>query len=238
MPPSAPRLSVVVPAYNEAESLRPLVEALRRSLDGLGEAYELLVVDDGSTDGTRAVLDELAPRHPCLRVLRLVRNAGQSAAFLAGFDAAAGEVVVTLDADLQNDPADIPRLLAALPGHDAVLGVRATRRDDAVRRLSSRVANAVRRAATGDGLTDVGCSLKAFRREHLRDLPRFDGVHRFFGTLLVWKGCRVVELPVGHHPRRAGQAKYNLRNRAARTLADLFAMRWWRTRAVRYEIER
>jgi hypothetical protein len=115
--------------------------------------------------------------------------------------------------------------------------VRAKRRDTALRRVSSRVANAVRRAATGDGLTDVGCSLKAFRREHLSDLPRFNGVHRFFGTLLVWKGCRVVEVPVGHHPRRAGKAKYNLRNRAARTLADLLAMRWWRSRAVRYEIE-
>jgi glycosyltransferase involved in cell wall biosynthesis len=233
-----PRLSVVVPAYNEKENLPPLLAALRPPLDGLGVEYEILVVDDGSTDGSHEVLDALRAEHPRLRALRFVRNAGQSAAFLAGFDAATGDVVVTLDADLQNDPADIPRLLAALPGHDAVLGVRAKRRDTALRRVSSRVANAVRRFATGDGLTDVGCSLKAFRREHLADLPRFDGVHRFFGTLLVWKGCRVAEIPVQHHPRRAGKAKYNLRNRAARTLADLFAMRWWRARAVRYEIER
>jgi glycosyltransferase involved in cell wall biosynthesis len=233
-----PRLSVVVPAYNEAENLGPLLAALRPVLDAVGWPYEIVVVDDGSTDDTRQVLHDLAAAHPCLRVLRLARNAGQSAAFLAGFDAAGGEVVVTLDADLQNDPADIPRLLAALPGHDAVFGVRAKRRDTALRRASSRVANAVRRVGTGDGLTDVGCSLKAFRREGLRDLPRFDGVHRFFGTLLVWKGCRVVEIPVDHHPRRAGKAKYNLRNRAARTFADLLAMRWWRSRAVRYEIER
>jgi dolichol-phosphate mannosyltransferase len=233
-----PDLSVVVPAYNEAENLAPLAEALRASLEAHGRAYEVLVVDDGSTDGSPAVLESLRATHPCLRVLRFARNAGQSAAFLAGFDAARGEVVVTLDADLQNDPADIPRLLAALPGHDAVLGVRTRRHDPALRRISSRVANAVRRAATGDGLTDVGCSLKAFRREQLLDLPRFDGVHRFFGTLLVWKGCRIVEVPVAHHPRRAGRAKYNLRNRAARTLADLLAMRWWRARAVRYEIER
>jgi len=233
-----PRLSVVVPAYNESENLVPLLDALRPPLDGLGWPYEILIVDDGSTDGSRGVLDTLCAAHPCLRVLRFARNAGQSAAFLAGFDAAQGAVVVTLDADLQNDPADIPRLLAALPGHDAVLGVRAKRRDTPLRRVSSRVANAVRRAATGDGLTDVGCSLKAFRREHLASLPRFNGVHRFFGTLLVWKGCRIVEIPVEHHPRRAGKAKYNLRNRAARTLADLLAMRWWRSRAVRYEIER
>jgi glycosyltransferase involved in cell wall biosynthesis len=232
-----PFVSIVVPAYNEAENLGPLVAALRAALDGLGSPYEVLVVDDGSTDDSRTVLDALRAAHPCLRVLRFARNAGQSAAFLAGIDAARGEVVVTLDADLQNDPADIPRLLAALPGHDAVLGVRVRRRDSILRRVSSRAANAVRRAATGDGLADVGCSLKAFRREPLRDLPRFDGVHRFFGTLLVWKGCRVVEMPVRHHPRRAGKAKYNLRNRAARTLADLLAMRWWRSRAVRYEVE-
>ena len=143
-----------------------------------------------------------------------------------------------MDADLQNDPADIPQLLRRLEGHDAVLGVRAKRRDPFLRRASSRVANAVRRAATGDGLADVGCSLKAFRREHVLDLPRFNGVHRFFGTLLVWRGCRVVEVPVDHRPRRAGRAKYNLRNRAFRTLLDLAAMRWLRARAVRYEIER
>jgi glycosyltransferase involved in cell wall biosynthesis len=195
-------------------------------------------VDDGSTDGTREALLALQPRYPALRVLRFRRNAGQSAAFLAGFEAARGEVVVTLDADLQNNPADIPRLLRELEGKDAVLGVRAKRRDSFLRRASSRVANAVRRAATGDGLTDVGCSLKAVRREHLVDLPRFDGVHRFFGTLLVWKGVRLVEVPVDHRPRRAGRAKYNLRNRAFRTLLDLLAMRWLRARTVRYEIER
>lgn len=232
-----PTLSVVVPAYNEAENLAPLLEALRPPLEATGRPYEVVLVDDGSTDSSRETLAALGPRHPGLRVVRFRRNAGQSAAFLAGFEVARGEVVVTMDADLQNDPADIPRLVAALEGHDAVLGVRAKRQDDAIRRFSSRVANAVRRAATGDGLADVGCSLKAFRRSALRDLPRFNGVHRFFGTLLVWRGLRVVELEVAHHPRRAGQAKYNLRNRALRTLADLVAMRWWRAREVRYEIE-
>ena len=204
----------------------------------LGTPYEIVVVDDGSTDGTRATLAGLRARHPALSVVRFRENAGQSAAFLAGFEAARGEVVVTLDADLQNNPADIPELVRRLEGHDAVLGVRARRRDSFLRRASSRVANAVRRAATGDGLSDVGCSLKAFRRECLLDLPRFNGVHRFFGTLVVWKGCRVVEVPVDHRPRRAGVAKYNLRNRAFRTLLDLVAMRWLRARGVRYEIER
>jgi glycosyltransferase involved in cell wall biosynthesis len=234
----APRVSVVVPAYNEAENLPALVEELRPALESLGCHFEVVVVDDGSTDGTRDALVELSARHPWLRPLRFRKNAGQSAAFLAGFEAARGEIVVTLDADLQNNPADIPRLVRELEGRDAVLGVRAKRRDTPLRRLSSRAANAIRRAATGDELADVGCSLKAFRREHLADLPRFNGVHRFFGTLLVWKGCRVLELPVDHRPRRAGKAKYNLRNRALRTAVDLLAMRWWRARRVRYEIER
>jgi dolichol-phosphate mannosyltransferase len=233
-----PRLSVVVPAFNEAPNLPALVEEIESAVAPLNEPWELVVVDDGSTDESAAVLEGLRTRHPALRVLRFARNAGQSAAFLAGFEAARGEVVVTLDADLQNNPADIPELLRNVEGHDAVLGVRRRRRDSALRRLSSRVANAVRRAVTGDGLADVGCSLKAFRREHLRDLPRFNGVHRFFGTLLVWKGCRIAEVPVDHRPRRAGVARYNVRNRAFRTLGDLLAMRWLRSRSVRYEIER
>jgi glycosyltransferase involved in cell wall biosynthesis len=232
-----PAVSVVVPAYNEAENLPALLAEIAPALASLGRPHEIVLVDDGSTDATPSVLAALRPRYPALRVVRFRRNAGQSAAFLAGFAAARGEVVVTLDADLQNNPADIPGLVRRLEGHDAVLGVRAKRRDSILRRASSRVANAVRRSATGDGLADVGCSLKAFRREHVLDLPRFNGVHRFFGTLLVWKGCRVVEVPVDHRPRRAGRAKYNLRNRAFRTLLDLLAMRWLRSRMVRYEIE-
>ena len=233
-----PHLSVVVPAFNEAPNLPTLVREIEAAVAPLGEPWELVLVDDGSTDDSRAVLDELAQGHPALRVVRFAENAGQSAAFLAGFAAARGAVVVTLDADLQNNPADIPEILRRLEGHDAVLGVRRRRRDTALRRASSRVANAVRRGVTGDGLADVGCSLKAFRREHLRDLPRFNGVHRFFGTLLVWKGCKIAEVPVDHRPRRAGEAKYNVRNRAFRTLLDLLAMRWLRSRWVRYEIER
>jgi len=233
------RVSVVVPAYNEAPNLPDLVREVEAAMAPVGEEWELLIIDDGSTDGSPAVLEELrGPCHPALRVVRLARNAGQSAAFLAGFDAARGAVVVTLDADLQNDPAEIPGMLRRLDGADAVLGIRRERRDTALRRWSSRVANAVRRAATGDGLADVGCSLKVMRREHLAGLPRFDGVHRFFGTLLVWKGCRIVEVPVAHRPRRAGVAKYNVRNRALRTLLDLVAMCWLRSRLVRYEIER
>jgi glycosyltransferase involved in cell wall biosynthesis len=234
----SPRVSVVVPAYNEAENLEALLAELTSALEPLGEPYEILVVDDGSTDGSDAVLPALERRHPMLRPIRFTRNAGQSAAFLAGFEAARGEVIVTLDADLQNNPADIPALLRLLEDHDAVCGVRRKRRDGPLRRLGSRFANWVRRSATGDGLRDVGCSLKAFRRADVLDLPRFNGVHRFFGTLLKWKGLRVAELYVDHRPRRAGVPKYNLRNRALRTLLDLLAMVWLRSRWVRYEIER
>lgn len=231
-------ISVVVPAYNEAESLPALLEEIASALATVGEAWEIVVVDDGSTDETREVLAALRPHLANLRVIRLRRNAGQSAAFLAGFEAAHGAIVVALDADLQNNPADIPRMLRHLPEYDAVLGVRRRRCDTVVRRVSSRVANAARSAVTGDGLSDVGCSLKVMRREHLSDLPRFNGVHRFFGTLLVWKGCRVLELPVDHRPRRAGETKYGLRNRAVRTFLDLLAMSWYRSRRLDYEIEK
>lgn len=232
-----PAVSVVAPAFNEAPNLPALLDEVEAAMSVLGVPWELVVVDDGSTDGSPALLDGMSGTHPALRVVRFARNAGQSAAFLAGLDAARGDVVVMLDADLQNDPADIPRLLQRLDGHDAVLGVRRRRQDSWLRRLSSRFANGVRRAVTGDGLRDAGCSLKAVRRERLLELPRFDGVHRFFGTLLVWRNRPVVEVEVAHRPRRAGVAKYNVRNRALRTLADLCGVCWLRLRLVRYEIE-
>jgi glycosyltransferase involved in cell wall biosynthesis len=232
-------VSVVIPAYEEEDNLAPLLDEVAAALRPLGRAYEVVVVDDGSRDGTPRVLAGLRERHPELRVVRLRRNAGQSAAFLAGFAQARGDVVVTLDADLQNDPADIPRLLAALETSDVVCGVRRRRRDRWLRRLSSRIANSVRRFVLHDGVSDTGCSLKAFRRrQDLLALPRFDGVHRFFPALLRWQGCRVAELEVAHRPRRAGRAKYNVRNRLFRTLVDLFGVRWLKARWTRYEIER
>jgi glycosyltransferase involved in cell wall biosynthesis len=233
-----PNLSIVVPAFNEESNLEALLLELRPVLAATGRAYEIVVVDDGSTDGTAAALARARSAEPALRVLSLVRRCGQSAAFAAGFDEARGEIVVTLDADLQNDPADIPRLLALLGESDVVCGVRRNRRDRALRRLSSRVANRVRRAILGDSLRDVGCSLKAFRRQDLRYLPRFDGVHRFYPVFLAWQGRRVAELEVNHRPRRAGTPKYNMRNRAFRTFLDLLAVRWMRSRPLRYEIKR
>ncbi len=228
---SSPALSLVVPAFNEEENLPQLVEEIRRALDPVTKHWELLLVDDGSTDTTLEVMRQLRAEEPRVRVLHHRRNAGQSAALASGFHRARAPIVVTLDADLQNDPADIPRLLAELEeGWDVVSGIRVDRRDTWVRRMSSRIANGVRNWATDESITDVGCSLKAYRAEFLPRLPMFRGMHRFLPTLVRWNGARVTEIPVRHRPRLHGVANYGIGNRLFRALADLFAVRWMRTR--------
>ena len=229
---SAPEVSIVVPAHNEAESLEILAAEIRGALDGGGTSYELIVVDDGSTDATPAVLRRLAAADGRVRVVAQRRRAGQSAALAAGFRRARGAIVVTLDADLQNDPADIPRLLAELPGFGLVCGVRTGRRDGGLRRLSSRLANAVRNRVTGERIADVGCSLKACRADVLRRVPAFDGMHRFLPTLMRLEGARVKEVPVSHRPRLYGTTKYGVGNRLWRALADLAAVRWMQRRSL------
>ncbi len=241
--PGDPEISLVIPVYDEAESLAPLAAEIRAALSPLGRSYEVLFVDDGSTDGSAGVLRELARADPAVRVLRQPRNAGQSAALGAGFRFARGGIVVTLDADLQNDPADIPRLLARLGDGDwdVVCGVRTRRQDSWLRRASSAVANRVRNRVTREAVTDVGCSLRACRAEALRQIPHFDGMHRFLPTLLKLAGARVLEIPVHHRPRRHGYPKYNIRNRLWRSLGDLIAVRWlqkrWIDRSSCEEIE-
>lgn len=231
--PAPPRVSLVVPAYNEEESLPALAREIRAALDAAGLSYELVFVDDGSTDGTLEVMLELARRDPAVRVLRQRPNLGQSAALAAGWRAARAPVVVTLDADLQNDPADVPRLVAALDeGWDVVSGVRVDRQDRWTRRASSRIANAVRNRLTGDTVTDVGCTLRACRAELLRDLPVFTGMHRFLPTLLRLQGGRVTEVPVSHRARRFGTTKYGVHNRLWRGIVDLLAVRWLQRRWI------
>jgi dolichol-phosphate mannosyltransferase len=230
-------LSLVIPVYNERDNLEPLVGEIAGSLAGTGWRYEVILVDDGSSDGSDAVLARLGKRHPELRVIRFARNAGQTAAIDAGFHRARGEVVVTLDADLQNDPADIPRLVRELDGWDAVVGVRATRRDSFVRRVSSRIANYVRNRLSDETITDTGCSLKAYRREALATLKLYRGMHRFLPTLLKMEGRRVRELPVGHRPRVHGDSKYGIGNRLVPSFVDLLAVRWMKKRALRYEVK-
>jgi glycosyltransferase involved in cell wall biosynthesis len=228
-------VSLVIPVYNEEENLPILAAEIRAALSGLGRSYEVLWVDDGSIDGSLAALARLAAADPCARVLHLRRNAGQSAALAAGFARARGEVIVTLDADLQNDPADIPRLLAELdepPGWDLVSGVRTERRDGPVRRLSSWIANRVRNWATGERIEDVGCSLKAYRAEYARRVPMVKGMHRFLPTLVRLDGARIKEVPVQHRPRLHGRSKYGIGNRLFRALADLLAVRWMERRWI------
>ena len=231
-----PQISAVVPAYNEVESLPPLLTELRAALDSTGRSWELVLVDDGSSDGTAALLLAEAARDPRLVIVRFEKNAGQSAALAAGLARVRGDVVVTLDADLQNDPADIPTLLAALADADVVSGVRAKRHDSWIRRVSSRIANATRRAVIGDAITDIGCSLKAYRREVLVGLPMFVGVHRFLPALCAFRGARVVEVPVHHRPRTRGVSKYGMGNRLWRGLHDLVGVSWLKRRLLRYRV--
>jgi glycosyltransferase involved in cell wall biosynthesis len=199
-------------------------------------SYELVFVDDGSDDHTAQVLRDLAAKQSEVRLIRFRQNAGQSAALDAGFKEARGLQVVTLDADLQNDPRDIPRLLEMLNDYDVVCGIRQGRQDTWLRRVSSKLANYLRRRVLHDDIIDVGCSLRAYRRHHLRSIKLYNGMHRFLPVLLQIEGCRIGQVPVRHHPRQHGQSKYNVRNRAWRALMDLFAVRWMQSRQLHYEI--
>ena len=229
---SRPDLSVVFPVYNEEENVPLLLREIAAALDGKGWTYEIVAVDDGSKDRSLEVLRESRKDYPSLRVLRLAKNSGQTAALDAAWRAARGRLVVSLDADLQNDPADIPRLLERMNAFDVVCGVRANRQDTWVRKVSSRIANGIRNRVTHDSVTDVGCTLRACRAEYLQRIPMFTGMHRFLPTLLKMEGARVTEVPVHHRPRLHGQPKYNIRNRIWRALADLFAVRWMQKRWI------
>lgn len=230
-------ISAVLPVRDEAESLAALHRELVQALDGLGVGWEIVYVDDGSTDAGPDVLAGLAS-DPRVRTLRLDRGYGQSTALVAGADRARGRWLITLDADGQNDPADIPGLWRALSesGADAVQGFRVRRADGWLRRASSRIANAVRDRLSGDRVTDVGCSLRIMPRDLFLAAPRFEGMHRFLPTLLRMAGGTVVERPVGHRPRRAGRTKYTVRNRIWKGLADLLMVRRLRRRWVRYGV--
>ncbi len=228
-------LSAVLPLRDEAGSLPGLHRELVEALDGLGVGWEIVYVDDGSEDASPQVLAGLAS-DPRVKVVRLDRGHGQSTALVAGAERAVGRFIVTLDADGQNDPADIPTLWRTLDetGADAVQGIRVRRADPWLRRASSRIANAVRNRLAGDRVTDVGCSLRIMPRSSFLAVPRFEGMHRFLPTLLRLVGTTVVEVPVGHRPRRAGKTKYNIRNRIWKGTADLLVVRRLRRNWIRY----
>ena len=238
-------LSIVVPAKDEASNLPRLVEEITQSFRLLVarpkgrhrlDAFEIVLVDDGSTDETGTVLRRLAEVYPELAPVFLARNVGQSAATIAGFHAAKGDWVGILDADLQNPPADLAMLWDALPGFDAALGWRATRRDRWSRRVISRIANRVRNAVLGQSIKDTGCSVRIMPREVALRLPMFHGVHRFFGPLLIREGCRIIQMPVAHRPGTRGKSHYHFGNRSFRVVVDLLGVAWLLRRPIRFEV--
>jgi glycosyltransferase involved in cell wall biosynthesis len=230
-------LSLVIPFRDEAASLAMLHGEIAQALAPLEIEVEILFVDDASRDdGARIVLD-LAANDPRVRLLSLTTHSGQSAALEAGFRAAHGEILATMDADLQNDPADLPRLLTALEDADCVNGFRTQRRDSCRKRLASRVANGVRRRVLDDGVRDVGCSLRVMRAESLRRIKLFHGAHRFLPALLGMEGARIVEVPVSHRPRRFGRSKYDIRRRLGAVWLDLLGVLWLSRRTLRYEVK-
>ena len=228
---SIPAVSVVVPVFNEEENVSILQSELRAALSGLD--YEIVFVDDGSTDRSAEKI-ETAPN---IRILRFERNTGQSAALYAGIRAARGETIVMIDGDLQNDPADIPRLLEQIAqGADLACGYRAKRKDTITKRMTSRIANFVRSRFTKDYVRDTGCTLKAMRRECADALVPFKGMHRFIPALIRGAGHRLVEIPVNHRPRRFGRSKYGFGSRALRATVDMFGVRWLLSRRFNYKI--
>jgi dolichol-phosphate mannosyltransferase len=233
-----PDLSVVFPVYNEEENIPILLREISAALEGKGWTYEIVAVDDGSFDRSLSVLRDSRTRYPNLRVLAFEKNSGQTAALDAAWRAARGTLVVSLDADLQNDPADIPNMIRRLEesGADMVIGVRVNRRDTWSRRMQSRIGNGVRNWITGDTITDTGCSLKLVKREAIDRVRLFTGMHRFLPTLVRYAGYRVVEMPVNHRPRQFGVSKYGAMNRALRGLMDCFAVRWMGKRMLNYRV--
>jgi glycosyltransferase involved in cell wall biosynthesis len=232
---AAPELSVVLPAFNEEESLPQVWSEVSGVLGALGRSAEVIFVDDGSADATPEIVRSFRAADSRVRLIRLAANAGLSAALDAGFARARGRIVITLDSDLQNDPRDIPRMLDALEGYDAVTGWRQRRDDPWLKRISSRIANGVRNAVTRESVHDSACTLRVLRHGCLSCLPRFRGFHRFVPTLLRMAGCRVLELPVGHRARRFGVSHYGIRNRAFVAFEDLLAVRWMQDRRLRYD---
>jgi len=230
------QLSLVIPAYNEQEVIPHLLDRVHAALSRTDQPFEVIIVDDGSSDDTPRILQQALHDRPWLRVMRLAKNSGQSAAFDAGFKAARGQVIATIDADLQNDPEEIPRLLPLLDQYDMITGWRQKRADSAFRRFQTRFANRIRNWISQETIHDSACSLKLYRRHCLDGIFLFSGAHRFMPTLVKMRGYSVLEVPVQHSPRYAGTAKYGMTNRAWRAFVDLLGVRWMKKRFLRYSV--
>ncbi len=235
--PNTQNVSIVIPVYNEQDNLPRLFDEIARAMRPLARQWEVVFVDDGSTDTSLSVLKALAVANPEVRYLAFTRNRGQSAAFCAGFDEASHPIVVTLDADLQNDPGDIPAMLDLFDqGNDMAIGWRKKRQDTFSKRYASKIANAIRNRMTRETVRDTGCSLKVMRRDMLVRIPRFKGMHRYLPTLMKLQGATVAEMPVNHRERHMGVSKYGNWERAVAGIRDLFGVRWLQDRHFGYEI--
>lgn len=237
---NSPEISLVIPCFNEEGNLKALMEAIHASLDSLSIDYEVVITDDRSRDNSWALLQQIALKDSRLRAQRLNRNCGESAASWAGIKAARGRFILTLDADLQNDPKDIPKFLEALKHFDCVCGTRvATRKqgDNGIRVLSSMIANWVRNKLSGEQISDAGCTYRAFKRECTENLKFFKGMHRFLPTLFKIEGFTVTEIAVTNNPRFAGQSNYGVWNRLFASFYDLLAVRWMKKRMFRFHVE-
>lgn len=228
-----PDISIVVPLFNESDNVAPLAQRIFAAFQNEPRRIELLLVDDASTDDTWQRILEMQRADRRIRALRHLKNSGQSASLWTGFKASRGNVIATLDGDLQNDPADIPALLAHLGTYDMVCGVRTRRMDNGLRRISSRIARSARKVVLGVDFQDTGCNLRVFKRSLLETMPAFNGIHRFMPVLAHAAGASVKEVPVTHHPRVAGQSKYGIWNRLGRGVYDLVGVRWYQKRQLK-----
>jgi glycosyltransferase involved in cell wall biosynthesis len=232
------KYSIVVPLKDEEGNIRPLVHEVEEVMSKLGAPWEMVCIDDGSTDKTLEILEEMKKTKPFLRTLVFTRNFGQSSAFDAGFRNARGEFIITMDGDRQNDPTDIPKLIELSSNNDLICGIRRKRKDNLVKRFVSFLANSIRSRVCNDGIQDTGCSLKLYRRTCFDKIKMFNGMHRFLPALFQIEGFRVNEVLVNHRERTSGKTKYNFFNRSFNTIADMFAVRWMKKRHLNYQIKK
>ncbi len=232
------KYSIVIPVHNEEKNLPILVKELSEVINKLKGEVEVIFIDDGSNDNSFNVLRELKKRYKWIKIIKFKKRSGQTAAFDAGFKEARGEVIITMDADLQNNPADIFKLLEYYPLYDVVSGKRVNRKDSIVKKVSSRIANYIRNKITKENIVDTGCSLKLFKAEYIKRLKLFDGLHRFLPTLCKMEGAKVIEVPVSHRARIYGKTHYGILNRAFKALIDAFAVLWMKKRFLNYEVEK